>query len=93
MPFGRRLQRWWDRLLGRPPWYRDDAVTISRTDLYQDAPPPKAPPTPGELTLAEDDDAGRARRRRRSAGVDPYSSDAGFTKPHAWERDPDRDRG
>ena len=78
MSLGTRLQRWWDRLLGRPPWYRDDAVTISRTDLYRDAPPPKKPPAPGELTLADDEPGETRRRRHGSAGVDPYANDAGF---------------
>ncbi|HXW11064.1 MAG TPA: hypothetical protein VD737_10630 [Steroidobacteraceae bacterium] len=81
-----RLLRWWDSLLGRPPWYRDSNVTISRTDLYQDGAsktPPK--PQPGELTLVDDEAADKGRRRR-TAGVDPYSNDAGFAKPHGWDR-------
>ena len=82
-----RLLRWWDTLLGRPPWYRDSNVTVSRTDLYDEGASKKpAPPAPGELSLAEDDDSNKARRRR-SAGVDPYSNDAGFAKPHGWNRD------
>lgn len=81
-----RLLRWWDKLLGRPPWYRDSNVTVSRTDLYDEGesrPPRQA--GPGELTLV-DDDAGGKGRRRRSTGVDPYSNDAGFAKPHGWDR-------
>jgi hypothetical protein len=77
-----RLQRWWDRLLGRPPWYRDTNVTVSRTGLYSDDDPQRrpAPPAPGELTLA--DDAGvRKPGTHRSTGVDPYANDAGFAKP------------
>jgi hypothetical protein len=81
-----RLQRWWDQMLGRPPWYRDTNVTASRTGLYTDDAQRKPPPTaPGELTLA--DDAGVANpRSHRTAGVDPYSNDAGFAKPKGWER-------
>jgi hypothetical protein len=82
-----RLLRWWDSLLGRPPWYRDSNVTVSRTDLYDDGASKKPPEAqPGELTLVDDEAAGKGQRRR-TAGVDPYSNDAGFTKPRAWDRD------
>ena len=81
-----RLQRWWDKLLGRPPWYRDSNVTVSRTDLYNEGTSRKpAEPEPGELTLL-DDEASAQTRERRTAGVNPYSNDAGFTKPRAWDR-------
>ena len=82
-----RLLSWWDTLLGRPPWYRDSNVTISRTDLYEEGSakkPPKA--EPGELTLVDDETPGKGGRRR-TAGVNPYSNDAGFQKPHGWDRD------
>jgi hypothetical protein len=45
---------------------------------------PKAQKTSGlELT-----DAPEARKPSRvgAAGFDPYSSDAGYSKPHSWER-------
>ena len=86
MGFHARLQRWWDTLLGRPPWYRDTNVTISRTDLYTEGSAPR-PPTSGEdeLSLSDESPQG-ATRTRRSAGVNPYSNDAGFTKPRAWDR-------
>jgi hypothetical protein len=82
-----RLQRWWDRMLGRPPWYRDTNVTISRTALYSEDAAERKPavPAPDELTLVDDDGVNK-RRTHRSAGVDPYSNDAGFAKPHGWER-------
>ena len=81
-----RLLRWWDTLLGRPPWYRDSNVTISRTDLYEEGSAKQpAQPAPGELTLV--DEAPAKGRRKRSAGVNPYSNDAGFQKPHGWDRD------
>lgn len=81
-----RLLRWWDRLLGRPPWYRDSNVTISRTDLYDEsASRQPSKPEPGELTLVDDETTGKGRRRR-TAGVNPYSNDAGFQKPHGWDR-------
>ena len=87
-----RLQRWWDRMLGRPPWYRDTNVTISRTALYADDAAQRMPaaPAPGELTLA-DDDGVKKRRAHRTAGVDPYANDAGFAKPRGWETSGDRD--
>jgi hypothetical protein len=83
MNFGQRLQRWWDKLLGRPPWYRDTNVTTSRSALWAEAPPKKA--KPGEMTLV-DDAQGRERKSQRSAGTNPYSNDAGFQKGHGWDR-------
>ena len=84
-----RLQRWWDTLLGRPPWYRDSSVTVSRTNLYEERSSKK--PTeaePGELTLVDDEASGTGKgHRKRTAGVNPYSNDAGFAKPHGWDRD------
>ena len=80
-----RLQRWWDKVLGRPPWYRDSNVTVSRTGLYTDGAPKKPAKTrPGELTLVDDDQARKSRKQK--AGVDPYANNAGFSKPRAWER-------
>lgn len=81
-----RLLRWWDTLLGRPPWYRDSNVTISRTDLYRDERPKQpADSAPEGLSLLDDDPSGKGRRH--TAGVNPYSNDAGFTKPHGWDRE------
>ena len=47
--------------------------------------PPRKPSTPGELSI---DDAPPARTPPKAggAGFDPYSSDAGYQKPHSWER-------
>jgi len=86
-----RLQRWWDRMLGRPPWYRDTNVTISRTALYSDEEAKRKPAAPArdELTLA-DDDGVDGRRTHRTAGVDPYANDAGFAKPRGWGKSGDR---
>ena len=83
MSVGSRLQRWWDKLLGRPPWYRDTNVTISRSDLWADPPPEKS--KPDDLTLVDDTKSAKSKSHR-SAGADPYSNDAGFAKPHGWER-------
>ena len=38
-----------------------------------------------ELTLT-DDPPQEKRRRPGSVGIDPYSNDAGYAKPHSWER-------
>jgi hypothetical protein len=38
-------------------------------------------------TLAVTDDAPAHKPSRvGEAGIDPYASDAGYQKPHAWER-------
>ena len=82
MSLGKRLQRWWDDLLGRPRWHRDDDVTTTRPGLRATR---SEPSRPGELSVASDPP--RAERKlRRGAGVDPYANDAGFAKPHSWER-------
>jgi hypothetical protein len=84
MSVARRLQRWWDALLGRPPWYRDRDSATTRSALEPGSAPRKPVP-PGELTLA-DDSQQSGPRSRRSAGMNPYANDAGFSKPHSWER-------
>lgn len=46
-----------------------------------------SPKPADDLQLAEDKAGGIRRRGRVGAGgFDPYSSDAGFEKPHSWER-------
>jgi hypothetical protein len=73
------LRDWWEHLTGRA--------------AASQAAPRKAPPaaaahqaTPsGGLELA--DEAPKTKPSRvGQAGFDPYSSDAGFAKPHSWER-------
>ena len=70
------VKSWWRKLTGRGA-----ARTIAAN------PPvaaPKAPKTSGlELTDAPGD---RKPSRVGAAGFDPYSSDAGYSKPHSWER-------
>lgn len=40
----------------------------------------------GEGLRLEDAPPRRKHARAGGAGFDPYSSDAGYTKPHSWER-------
>ena len=84
MSLARRLQRWWDDLLGRPSWYRDPDHTTTGSGMKPGSTAKKATPT-DELTLV-DDPRETGPKSRRSAGVDPYSNDAGYSKPHSWER-------
>jgi hypothetical protein len=70
------VKSWWRKLTGQdaaPPIVADRPVAA-----------PKPPKTSG-LELA---DAPESRKPSRvgAAGFDPYSSDAGYSKPHSWER-------
>ena len=72
-----RLQNWWRRLTGDPA---RPAPSPRRTP----PPPPAHGPASG-LELA--DDVPRQHPSRvGEAGFDPYGSDAGYAKPHSWER-------
>jgi len=67
---------WWRKLTGR-----ETAQPVAAKPMVA---APKAQKTSGlELT-----DAPEARKPSRvgAAGFDPYSSDAGYSKPHSWER-------
>jgi hypothetical protein len=69
------VRSWWQKLTGREP---AKPVPQPRTAA------PKAPKSPG-LELS---DAPEPRKPTKvgAAGFDPYSSDAGYSKPHSWER-------
>lgn len=74
-----RLRDWWERRTGTSA--TAVAVRHPATPLPQAGPQP----TDDGLTLA--DGAPRNRPSRRGeAGFDPYASDAGYSKPHSWER-------
>jgi hypothetical protein len=73
------LSDWLDRLRGRK------TAPSPPADRPRTAQPPAPPPRDGELSLAEDY-APSCSGRHGTAGFDPYSSDAGFAKPHSWER-------
>ena len=74
------LRRWIYQLTGR-----------SRLATDQTARPMTRPPVPkpaaatGELSLL-DEPVNQPRNHHGSAGVNPYSNDAGYSKPHSWER-------
>jgi len=72
-----RLRNWWQRLTGAPhePPPKPPAVTAR----------PSQPPSADGLELADDEQRERPSRIG-AAGFDPYASDAGYAKPHSWER-------
>jgi len=70
------LRSWWHRLTGRestPEAAASKPVTPVRLKEKEG------------LQLA-DDLPGKEPSRVGAAGFDPYSSDAGYSKPHSWER-------
>lgn len=71
-----RLHDWWRRLTGTAA----TATEPPRTPVH-----PKPNPSPGELELSDDAPPPKPSRLGE-AGFDPYSSDAGYAKPHSWER-------
>jgi hypothetical protein len=67
-----KLLAWWQKLKGK--------------GVVAEAPPaPRSAPGSGGLELAEEP-ARPEHGRAGAAGFDPYSSDAGYAKPHSWER-------
>ena len=73
------LRDWWSSLTGR-------ATTPVAAPVHR--PAANKPPRPAGddgLSLAEDPPQQQQRRHGR-AGFDPYASDAGYAKPHSWER-------
>ena len=84
-----RLKRWWQRLVGRLDPV-DSHHSAARHVPAGEARKPGTPTTQraaaaGELAIAEDTPA-KPKARSGKAGFDPYSSDAGHSKPHGWER-------
>ena len=72
------IKRFWHRLAGHSekPSYRP---------VRRKARKPASPPGENELTLA-DGPPKKTNKRPGAAGIDPYSNDAGYAKPHSWER-------
>jgi hypothetical protein len=75
-----RLRDWLDRVTGR----HTATAGPTRRPIRQAGAEQEHRP-PGELTVADEPPASKASRTGRG-GFDPYSSDAGYTKPHSWER-------
>jgi hypothetical protein len=74
------LRRWIYQLMGR------SIPATHRAARPQTRPPvPKPATEAGELSLL-DETTNRPKTRHGSAGVNPYSNDAGYSKPHSWER-------
>jgi len=72
-----RLHDWWRRLTGDPA---QPTPSPQRTPTR-----PAAPGPTGGLELADGVPQPRPSRVG-DAGFDPYGSDAGYAKPHTWER-------
>ncbi len=70
------VRAWWHRLLGKAP--------VAESAPARRPAMPKAPKAAG-LELA-DRPAPKSPSHTGAAGFDPYSSDAGYSKPHSWER-------
>jgi len=73
-----RLRDWWHRLTGRETAARAAPRPVPKV-------PDSAKPVPGELGIL-DEPIPKKPSRTGAAGFDPYASDAGFAKPHSWER-------
>lgn len=69
------IRAWWHAITGKPP-----KVPAARAE-----PPKPKPAPPGELDLAEPVKP-KPPGNIGAGGFDPYSSDAGYAKPHSWER-------
>jgi hypothetical protein len=78
-----RLLDWWGKLTGRPAEAASSTAQAARPAHH--ARPARAAGASPSLELSDDPPQGHSSRRGES-GFDPYSSDAGFSKPHTWER-------
>lgn len=80
-----RIGDWFRRLRGRP--VDEPAVPRAAPRARAVRPKPAAArnPASGELSIDEAPPA-RPSNKPGGAGFDPYSSDAGYQKPHSWER-------
>lgn len=75
-----RLRDWWDRLRGA-----DDEPPHAAGRPKRPVQPSSPAQSSDGLQLAEAPGAARPSRQGE-AGFDPYGNDAGFAKPHSWER-------
>jgi hypothetical protein len=75
-----RLRDWWDRVTGRAP---------AAAELRQERAPQasaRTDPKPSAGLSLVDEPPKQKTSRTGQPGFDPYSSDAGYAKPHSWER-------
>jgi hypothetical protein len=82
---GSTVRRWWARLGGRVA--PSTPTAAPQNSVAGTARPPPAA-EPGELQVVDDRKPSGADMAKHTgaAGFDPYSSDAGYQKPHSWER-------
>ena len=90
MELGERLNRWWDRVRGRDeePATAYPKPRSASEHAVPETPAVKTPSASDELKLSVEGKANGAPRQKShtgTAGFDPYSSDAGYSKPHGWE--------
>jgi len=71
------LRTWWERMTGRSP--PAPAEPAPRAPVQ---PRPKA----GQGLELADALAKRPPQHAGAVGFDPYGNDAGYSKPHGWER-------
>ena len=76
-----RLQDWWRSLTGKAQAPAQAPAQASRR--VPEASRPRKPATGFELV---DEVPRPGPSRVGEAGFDPYASDAGYAKPHSWER-------
>jgi hypothetical protein len=85
-----RLKRWWQQLVGHPQSVDEKQSTTRPIPSGDPTRKPgkqatQRPGAPGELSIADDCPA-KPKPRSGRAGFDPYSSDAGYSKPRGWDR-------
>lgn len=71
------VRTWWRKLLGK------EEKAAAAAPVARPAKPKETKASGLELA---DGPAPKGPSRTGAAGFDPYSSDAGFAKPHSWER-------
>ncbi len=69
------IRAWWRTFRGKAP--EKPAPVVRHAKAEQSG--------PGELELTEPPPS-KKPANIGAGGFDPYSSDAGYTKPHSWER-------
>jgi hypothetical protein len=73
------LRDWWEHLTGRTAASHEPPRKAPRAAGAQPGKPSRGLELADEAPKVKPSGVGQA-------GFDPYSSDAGFAKPHSWER-------